>query len=556
MKTTEFNLLDEKWILVRKNDCTVTELSVTDVLLHAHEFKELAGELPTQDISILRLLLAILQTVFSRYTVSGERQDIADEDDAIDRWKELWDAGRFPEKPIREYLAQWYDRFWLFHPERPFYQTNAAQIGTPYEAKKLNGEISESNNKISLFSARAGDWKNTLTYPEAARWLLHVNNFDDSSGKASSEIRGKGAKSPGVGYLGKLGLIAAKGEDLFETLLLNLIPFNLFDEEIWPEESPIWELDQPRNEERCEIGPPKSLSELYTLQSRRIFLITEGEFVTKYKLLGGDFYGDDTDVYIEPMTIWHNVGKNKAQIEPKKFDSSIRMWREFASVFKKKEKSELPGVMHWVNYIDRQNLIDQRKQIVFQIISMTYGSKNSSVSDAFTQALTLHADLLTNLGERWRTTIAEEVDKYDETVSLLAILAKSVKKAAGMSPKAVDELFIAKKEKKDQQNACEQFYFSVDIPFREWLASIDPQWEIGSDEEYECLQHWHDAVKTIANRLADDLVKEVGDPAIVGRMIEEKNGSKKVKKYYSAPKALGFFKIGLNKLYPKEEHNA
>lgn len=160
MKTTEFNLLDEKWILVRKNDCTVTELSVTDVLLHAHEFKELAGELPTQDISILRLLLAILQTVFSRYTVSGERQDIADEDDAIDRWKELWDAGRFPEKPIREYLAQWYDRFWLFHPERPFYQTNAAQIGTPYEAKKLNGEISESSNKARLFSVWAGDGKN------------------------------------------------------------------------------------------------------------------------------------------------------------------------------------------------------------------------------------------------------------------------------------------------------------------------------------------------------------------------------------------------------------
>lgn len=155
--------------------------------------------------------------------------------------------------------------------------------------------------------------------------------------------------------------------------------------------------------------------------------------------------------------------------------------------------------------------------------------------------ITLHADLLTNLGERWRTTIAEEVDKYDETVSLLAILAKSVKKAAGMSPKAVDELFIAKKEKKDQQNACEQFYFSVDIPFREWLASIDPQWEIGSDEEYECLQHWHDAVKTIANRLADDLVKEVGDPAIVGRMIEEKKWKQKSKKILLGTQSTRFF---------------
>ena len=30
MKDIEFNLLDEKWILVRKSDCTVDELSLTD----------------------------------------------------------------------------------------------------------------------------------------------------------------------------------------------------------------------------------------------------------------------------------------------------------------------------------------------------------------------------------------------------------------------------------------------------------------------------------------------------------------------------------------------
>ena len=553
-KETKFNLLEEKWILVRKSDCTVAELSVTDVLLHAHEHKELAGELPTQDISIQRFLGAILQTVFSRYTVSGELQEIENESDARNRWKTWWSAGQFPEKPIQSYLAQWHDRFWLFHPERPFYQTNAAQIGTPYDAKKLNGAVSESGNKIRLFSARSGAWKNTLTYPEAARWLLHINSFDDSSGKKKTE----GTGSPGVGYLGKLGLIAAKGENLFETLMLNLIPFNLTSKEIWPSECPIWELDQPRSAERCVIAPPKSLSELYTLQSRRIILISEGEFVTKYKLLGGDFYGDDTDVYIEPMTFWDNDKNKKTQINPKKFDSSIRMWREFAAVFENGEESSSPGVMRWVNYIDRKKLIDRRKQIVFQIISMTYGSKNSSVSDTFTQSLTFHADLLTNIGERWRTIIAGEVSKYDKTVESLAELVKAVKKAAGMSPKTVDELFIAKKEnakkeKKDQQNACEQFYFSVDIPFREWLASIDPQWEIGSDEEYECLEHWHNTVKTIANRLANELVKEAGNPAIVGRMVEEKQKSKK--KYYSASKELNIFNAELNKRYPKEEHN-
>ena len=546
MKTTEFNLLDEKWILVRKNDCTVTELSVTDVLLHAHEFKELAGELPTQDISILRLLLAILQTVFSRYTVSGERQDIADEDDAIDRWKELWDAGRFPEKPIREYLAQWHDRFWLFHPERPFYQTNAAQIGTPYEAKKLNGAILESNNKIRLFSTRSGAWKNTLTFPEAARWLLHVNNFDDNSSKA----KGKNLPAPGAGWLGKIGIIIVDGENLFETLMLNMVCINPISKEMWPAERPVWELDEPRSAERCKIIKPDNLSELYTLQSRRVILDHENEAVTGYKLLGGDFF-DEVDAFIEPMTIWEKIEGNKqdkVQFKPKQHDSAIRMWREFASTFVENEASKIPGIVLWVNYLRECELVNQRKQIRFGIASMQYGKSAYFVKDTFSDSITFHTDLLTVLGRRWQDTISKEVGNCDDLASELSSLARSLEIAAGSSSDTAAKRFSV-------QSIREQFYFSVDIPFREWLASIDPQWEIGSDEEYECLEHWHNTVKTIANRLANELVKEAGNPAIVGRMIEEKQKSKKVKRYYSAPKALNKFKAKLNELYPKEEHN-
>ena len=544
MKTTEFNLLDEKWILVRKNDCTVTELSVTDVLLHAHEFKELAGELPTQDISILRLLLAILQTVFSRYTVSGERQDIADEDDAIDRWKELWDAGRFPEKPIREYLAQWYDRFWLFHPERPFYQTNAAQIGTPYEAKKLNGEISESNNKARLFSAWSGDGKNMLTYSETARWLLYVNNYDDTSSKA----KGKNLPSPGAGWLGQLGMITVVGENLFETLTLNLIQIDPSNKEAWPAEHPTWELDQPRSAERCEVAMPDNLSELYTLQSRRLILIRDNEIVTGYKLLGGDFF-DKKDAFIEPMTIWAKVKGNerdKVQFQPKRHNASVRMWREFASAFVSDESSRVPGVVSWVNCLREWELIGQKKLIRFQIASVQYGDKDTSVSDIFSDSLTFHTDLLTEIGRRWQSSIANEVSRCDELAKLLSSLARSLEIASGSSRETAGKSFPV-------QNIREQFYFSVDVPFREWLLSIDPHWEIGSDEEFECVQHWHDTVKTIASRLADGLVKEAGSAAIIGHMVKERD---KPDEYYSAPKALGFFKIGLNKLYPKEEHNA
>ena len=108
MKDIEFNLLDEKWILVRKSDCTVDELSLTDALLKSHEYVELAGELPTQNVSILRLMLAVLHTVFSRYSPQGEPSPLYDSDDAEYRWKELWNAGRLPEKPIRDYLCLLY----------------------------------------------------------------------------------------------------------------------------------------------------------------------------------------------------------------------------------------------------------------------------------------------------------------------------------------------------------------------------------------------------------------------------------------------------------------
>lgn len=61
-----FNLLDEPWIRVMMADCTIQEVSLTQALTHAHTFTALAGELPTQDVAILRLLLAVLHTVFSR----------------------------------------------------------------------------------------------------------------------------------------------------------------------------------------------------------------------------------------------------------------------------------------------------------------------------------------------------------------------------------------------------------------------------------------------------------------------------------------------------------
>ena len=46
MKEMAFNLLEEPWIRVLRPDCSVEEVSLTDALLRAQDYADLAGELP------------------------------------------------------------------------------------------------------------------------------------------------------------------------------------------------------------------------------------------------------------------------------------------------------------------------------------------------------------------------------------------------------------------------------------------------------------------------------------------------------------------------------
>lgn len=545
MKDIEFNLLDEKWILVRKSDCTVDELSLTDALLKSHEYVELAGELPTQNVSILRLMLAVLHTVFSRYSPQGEPAPLYDSDDAADRWKELWNAGRLPEKPIRDYLASVHDRFWLFHPDRPFYQTEAAKIGTEYTASKLNGAVSESGNKIRLFCGCTGVQKSELSYSEAARWLLYVNNYDDTSSKP----KGKNLPSPGAGWLGKLGLITIRGNNLFETLVYNLILLNHRRNfsEVWGPECPAWEPDVPNTAERAEIPMPDNLSELYTLQSRRLWLNRDdNEKVIGYNLLGGDFF-EKMDAFIEPMTVWSKVKGNERageKFQPRRHDSSVQMWREFSYAFETAEGSHIPGVVLWTKYI-KQMLPESRKLISFSIASVQYGDKDFFVNDVFSDSLTFHTDLITEIGEHWRAKITEEIEKCKKSAAALRDLAKDIELAAGSSEDTVLKRAVV-------ERAREQYYYEIDLPFRNWLERIDPNWEIVSEQEEQALREWHETAKRIALRIGQELVESAGTAAIVGRAVKDKNDKER---YYSAPDAYRYFKVKLNEIYPKEENN-
>lgn len=528
MEEKAFNLLDEPWIRVMLPDCTVREVSLTQALTQAHTFTALAGEMPTQDVAVLRLLLAVLHTVFERVDETGQNHPIHEADEALERWHALWQGKQFPEEPIRAYLDAWHERFYLFHPQRPFYQVKEAEKGTEFTAAKLNGAISESSNKVRLFAMRAGAAKERLSYPEAARWLLCLNGYDDTSAKP----KGKDLPSPGAGWLGKLGLVLAQGDNLFETLMLNLVMLN--DKgECWGKNVPVWELEQPRVQERTEIALPDNQAQLLTLQSRRLLLVREDDQVVGYQLLGGDFF-DKANAFSEQMTLWVKVqgkGNQPAYVQPKRHDASKKMWREFSAMFVG-EDTLLPGVVYWQRTLKRENYLPSKHMTRFQIASVQYGDKDFFVADAFSDALGFHLGLLTDAGKTWVDQILTEIRIVDELAQRAWILGAHIEQAAGGGGDALGN------------QMKEQLYDRIDIPFRRFLASVDPADNDG--QRRDRLDKWRQEARGITLALGREAAHQAGQAAFVGRTIE--NRKKKEKHHYSLPEAYNQFLSQVNKL--------
>ena len=525
-----FNLLHEPWIIATNLKGQEETLSLTDVLIRSHELKSLSGEMPTQDIAILRLLLGVLYAIYTR---KPDYENVGDSKDAcIQIWKHIWERKQFPPQDITEYLQAHKEKFWLRHPDRPFYQLADIKKGSDFAASKMIGDLVEGGNKTQLFPIRSGKSKQALAYPEAARWLLYLNSFDDAAAKPTQ----KGLHSMSVGWLGRLGLVYAAGENLFETLMLN---FSLLEnDQPWAEGYAAWELDTPATDERKQINVPESGEELYTLQSRRIQLKYEGDKVVGYTLLGGDQFPIE-DAFVEPMTMWKlsegKAGAKDVHLPPSNAarNPAKQLWRDFAPLLVKSETAHPPGVLQWISELEYKNIISA-KQIQICTITIKYGNMQSGVEEVWSDALSVNARLLSELGEAWIVRVTALVAQANALVVNLGNLASNIAKAAGAT---------------DGQNrrhvAMEQAYAALDMPFRSWLAAIVPG---VSNLEDEC-EKWTNEARKIIKKHGENLVSQAGTQAFVGRVVKGNNRED----YYSAPKVYGWFLAGIKKIIGGED---
>ena len=227
-----FNLVDEPWIpCISLQGASISHLGIADTLLQAQQFREIHDASPLVTVSLHRLLLAILYRACAPLENKGQ-------------WLQLWRSGRFAPDRIEPYLHRWRDRFDLFSEQYPFYQVAELKTSAPDTASRLATEAASGNNP-TLFDHSSDDSLPAYSPASIARLLVAAQSFVSAFGISSkARLGGKEIERPRFtdAILLRGATVWLTGDNLFETLLLSLVPHRAD-----PGDLPCWELDDPNS---------------------------------------------------------------------------------------------------------------------------------------------------------------------------------------------------------------------------------------------------------------------------------------------------------------------
>lgn len=518
---SKFNLLEEPWISVIIDEKgNSQEVSLKTLLKNAHLYKDLAGDTKTQDFAILRVLLAVLHTIFSRFNANGEVHEVDGEalfelderykpQEAVDEayishyedalyqtWFELWEKKHFP-NIVTEYLEKWHDRFYLFDDKYPFFQVvkedilpekiNSAEP-TKFFGKNLNRKISESSNKTALFSPKyeKSSNKEMLSSAEIARWLLTLHGYTGLADKVKFE---RGEYKASKGWLYDIGGIYLNGDNLFETLMLNCVLANTEQNNLATVQTPCWERSSKEVvESHFSSTHANSMASLLTTWSRGVYI---NPHIAEFEPFSCDIVKlpeiEYVDNFMEMMTVWeyYTKGKKKGTTTPKKHSLNQAVWRSFGLLTMYHPGNRIPGVVEWINKLKTlfPNYLENKIMTISAVGMEADGTPTSRVPvDEILDSLSINELVLTDTtDEGWIIRINAIVEFTERVVNFTYKLyiqdIKAIRNIASNS-------FV------DQR--IEELYYKLDAPFRIWLANIEP-----ADSKDGKIEEWKTTLKQL-----------------------------------------------------------
>lgn len=536
--TPSFNLLDEPWIRVTRLDGTSDEVSLLTVFREAADIAGIHGEIASQDVAVLRLLLAICHR-----TMGGPEE--------MEVWEEYWnDSGKLGRDAVA-YLENYRDRFDLRHSEHPFFQVAGihAASGTTSGLESL---IVDVPNRDPFFTTRIAQGLESVSWAEAARWLVHVHAFDPSgirTGAVGNPQASGGRSYPiGPGWTGQIGVVAVGGESLERTLLLNTVVCEEVDGlDVDPAaDLPPWEreADTPAGSLAREPTGPMSC---YTWQTRRVLLHGDDDHVTGLFLGNGDKATPQNRYLVEPMTAWRysepQTRKLKATVYmPRKLPTDRAFWRGLSTLVAQlsprvavKGAGEVtryrsPGIVSFYQKLMRRRLVPRSGLLPLHATGIEYGAKEAVVTELVDDTLSLPAGLLDPDSTRLLAIVHDAMEETESVASALRNLAANLDRARGGSPDTASAA-------RDRAGAA--FYQVIDERFPRWLVSLDGADPAGARDQ------WRALLRSEAWRQQEALASAASDTAFAGR--GEGKGRMDI------GRALVYFRTALNKAVPPPE---
>ena len=508
MNRQEYNLLSEPWILVSNLHGSAPEkISLLELFQKAHELRGFCGECETQNISLLRLCLAVLTTVISRYDRDGAEEPLEDMVDAMDRWADWWNAKAFPYKVIGRYLESYRDRFNLFDDEQPFYQDaeTGRELDKEYRGKpakktisevaknylnagKLIGDLSESGNKVRLFKSTV---QTVLEPDEAARWLINFMNTDDKSEKKPTPKN--------CGFLGEIGCVSVEGDNLFETLMLNLYLTDQYDFL----EKPYWEIKEAIGANS--VITPTGIAQYYTFQTRRLFLDVQEGKIVGFKSKAGNCV-EEIPLF-EPMTMWRIKGNER---KPRKHDSAVSLWRNFSLLVSDTDDNAKPNLARWLSELTdpEREALPEDFRVRFRSVGIEYGSMQSSIANVFEDSVGFSALILNKKNDEYRNNVDRQLEVTKQYAEVYARLVSKLFLASGGDKGERGKNLTGKKAE-----AKAELFAALDMPFRTWLMNVGTVYKTAADAG----DSWWDMLTRIGRRLSEERLRNLPDAALFGR---------------------------------------
>ena len=540
--TASFNLLDEPWIRVTRLNGAPDEVSLLALFREATDIAGIHGEIASQDVAVLRLLLAI-----SHRTMDGPED--------LDVWKDYWDAPGSLGRDAVDYLERHRDRFDLRDPERPFFQVAGIHTasGKLWGLKSLIADVPNNN---PLFTTRIAEGLESIGWAEAARWLVHVHAFDPSGIRTGAvgdpQVKGGKGYPIGPGWTGQIGTVTVVGENLERTLLLNAVVCGELDglNSVDPEDDLApWERE-PDGPARAPAREPLGPVDCYTWQTRRVLLHGDDDGVTGLFLGNGDKAKPQNRFLVEPMTAWRYSEPQSRNLKapvymPRKLPTDRAFWRGLSTLVAQlspkitvKGAGEVtryrsPGVVSFYQDLMYHEIVPLTGLIPLHAVGIEYGAQEAVVTELVDDVLSLPAGLLDPENERLLAVVRGAMEETEQVAAALRSLAANLDRARGGSPDTASAA---------REHTGTAFYQVIDERFPRWLASLD---EEDLDRAHA---RWRERLRSEALRQQETLASAVPDTAFAGR--GEGKGRADV------GRALFFFRLALTRALPLPQHDA